>query len=85
MRIDISVSKKIGVGRSEIDIKIIGIARSLFITGNGTSNCRLLKIVLSAMATVDIIGQIRGSKTMIDVSMNRFGGEYQFIIGWGQA
>jgi len=35
------------------------------------------------MIIVGTIGQIEGSRTMIDVSMSRPGGERQFTIGWG--
>jgi hypothetical protein len=73
VRIDIGVNKKIDVGRNGISIKIIGIAHSLFIIGNEISNCRLLKIVSSAMVTFDIIGQIRNSKPIIEVLMSQSG------------
>ena len=89
MKIGIAVSKKIdvrkkkGADRSGIDIGIIGIAHSLFIVGSIISICRLFEIALSVMVIVDMIGQIRDTKMMIDVSMDRLGEECQFMIGWG--
>jgi len=38
--------------------------------------------VLSAVVIIDMIGQIKDSRTTIDVSMGRLGGEFQFMIGW---
>jgi len=89
VKIGISVSKKIdvkrrkGVDRSGIGTGIIGIARSLFTAGNKISSYRLFRIALSAMVIVGTIGQIRGSRIMIDVSMSRSGVGRQFMIGWG--
>ena len=85
MRIGIGVSKKRGSEKNGIGIKIIGIVRSLFTAGNEISNCRLFRIVSSVMVIVGMIGQIRDSRTMIDILMSRSGGERQFTIGWGQA
>jgi len=83
VRIGISVNKKRGSKKSGIGIKIIGIARSSFIAGNEISNCRLFRIVPSVMVVAGMIGQIGGSRTMIDVSTSRLGGERQSMIGWG--
>jgi len=83
VRIGIGVNKKRGNEKNGIDIKIIGIARSSFTGGNRISNCRLFKIVPSVMVIAGTIGQIGGSRTMINVSMSRTGGELQFTIGWG--
>jgi len=79
----IDAKKKKGAGKSGIHIELIGIARSLFIAGNKTSSCRLYEIVLSAMATIGMISQINGSKTMISVSLDRSEGECKSMIGWG--
>ena len=54
MRIGIDNTKKRGVGKSGIGIKVIGIARSLFNVGNGVSNCRRMKIALSVMARKEV-------------------------------
>jgi hypothetical protein len=83
VRISIGVNKKKGNEKNGIKINIIGIARSSFTAGNKISNCRLFKIVPSVMVIIGMIGQIGDSKTMIDVSMSRLGGELQFTIGWG--
>jgi len=71
VKIGIDVSKKRGVGKNGIDIKIIGIAHSLFTAGNEVSNCRLLKIVSSVMVSVSTIVQIRDSSMIINVLMSR--------------
>jgi len=87
--IDLGVSKKTGVGRRKgvdrngINTGIIGIAHSLFIARNKISSYPLFRIALSVMVTVSMISQIRGTKTMIDVSTDRLGEEHQFTIGWG--
>jgi len=83
VRIGIGVNERRGSENTGIDIKITGIACSSFIVGSKISNCRLSETVLSAMVIIGTIGQIRDSRTMIDVSMGRLGGECQFIIGWG--
>jgi hypothetical protein len=83
VKIGIDDSKKRGVDKSGIGIEIIGIVRSLFITGNGVSNCRPFRIVPSAMVTVGTIDQIKGSGPIIDVLMGRSEEGHQFKIGWG--
>jgi len=89
VKIGIAVSKRIdaekkkGADKSGIGIKIIGIARSLFVAGNKILNYRLSEIVLNAMVIIGMIGQIDDFRTMIDASMSRSGGECQFMIGWG--
>jgi len=83
VRISIDISKKRGVRKNGIDIKIIGIARSLSTVWNEVSNCRLLKTVLSVMVSVGTIGQIRDSRSITDVLMGRLGEERKFMIGWG--
>ena len=83
MRIGIGVNKKRGSEKNGISIKIIGIACFSFIVGNEISNYQLFRIVPSAMVIIGTLGQTRDSRTMIDVSMSRSGGERQFTIGWG--
>jgi hypothetical protein len=90
VKISIIVSKKIdsrkkkGADKSGIDIGIIGIVRSMFIARSIILSCQLFKIALSVMVIVDMIGQIRGTKTMIDVSMDRSGEDNKLMIGWGE-
>jgi len=83
VRIGIGVNRKKGNEKNGIDIKIIGIARSLFTAGNKISNCQLFETVPSVMVIVGTIGQIGDSRTMIDVSMSQSRVERQFTIGWG--
>jgi hypothetical protein len=54
---DINNSKKRDIGKSGIDIKIIGGACFSSIAGKKVLNCRLLKIALSAMVIMELIGQ----------------------------
>ena len=75
MRIGIGVSKKRSNKKNGIDIKIIRIVRSLFIAGNKISNYQLFETVPSVMVIVSMIGKIRDSKMVIDVSMSRSGEE----------
>jgi len=79
----IIIGKKKDAGKSGIDIKIIGTARSLSTVGNRTSNCPLLETALSAMVMIGMIDPIGSIKTMIDDLMGRLGEELQFMIGWG--
>jgi len=55
VRTDIEDSKKRGIKKNGIDIRIIGIARFSFIAENRVSNCRLLRIVLNVMVTIKTI------------------------------
>ena len=87
MRTDIDDSRKKGVRKNGIGIRIIGIACSLFNAGNGVLSCRRLKVALSVMVTIETIGQIRDFSLIIGVCllMGRSGVEHQYVIGWGQA
>ena len=83
MKISISVSRKKGIEKSGIGIKIIGIAHSSFTVGNEILSCRLLKTVPNVLVTVNMIGRIWDSSPMIDISMSRSGEGRQYMIGWG--
>jgi hypothetical protein len=83
VKIGIDVSKKRGVRKNGIGIKIIGIACSLFTIGNEVSNYQLLKIVSSVTVTIGTTGQIRDSSQMIDILIGGSEEEHQFTIGWG--
>ena len=84
VRIGISNKRK-GSEKNGIGIKITRISHSSFIVGNKITNYQLSQTVLSAMFIISMIGQTetRDSRTTIDVSMGRLGGECQFMIGWG--
>jgi len=67
------LGKKKDADRSGIGIKIIGVARSLSIVGNRTSNCPLLETALSVMVMIGMIDLIDSIKTMIGNLMGRLG------------
>jgi hypothetical protein len=67
---DINNSKKKDVGKSGIDINIIGSARFSSIAGKKALDCRLLKISLSAMVTMGPIGQKGGFSLVIRVYLS---------------
>jgi len=69
VKTDIDDSRKTGVGKNGINIKIIRIARFSFTVGKEASNYQLLKIVLSAMVTIKTIGQKGGFSPIIGVCL----------------
>jgi len=79
----IVAEKKKDADKSEIGIKIIGIARSSSTIGSKTLSYRLSKTTLCVMVIIDMIDQIGDIRTMIDVLMGRLEGGRQFMVGWG--
>ena len=66
----IDVEKKKDADKSEIGIKITGIARFSFTVGSKISSYQLSETALSAMVIISMIGQIDDSRTMIDALMS---------------
>jgi len=89
VRIDIDASKKTIVGkkkdadRSGIGTRITGTAHSLSIARSKTLNYPLSGTALNAMVMIGMTGLISSIRMMIGGLMGRFGGERQFMIGWG--
>ena len=85
MRTDIDDSRKRGIEKNGIGIRIIGIAHFSFIVGSRVSNCLLLRIVLNVMVTTETIGQIGDFDPIVEVCllMSRSEVERQCMIGWG--
>jgi len=79
----IDAERKKDADKNGIGIKIIGIARCLFIVGNKILNCQLSETVPNAMVMIGMIGQIDDFRTMINVLLDRSEGERQSMIGWG--
>ena len=69
VRTDIEDSRKRGVGKNGLGIKIIGTAHFSSIAGNKVSNCQLLKIVLSVMVTIKPISHKGGFSLVIGVCL----------------
>jgi hypothetical protein len=82
---DIDNGEKRDVGKNGIGIKIIGGAHFSSIAGKKVLNYRLLKIALSAMVIMGLIGQKGGFNLAIRVylSMSQSEAEHQCMIGWG--
>ena len=81
VKTNIDNSKKKDVGKSGNDIKIIGTARFSSIAGKKVLNCRLLRIALSAMVTIEHIDQ-KGGLSGVYVSMSRSEAGHRCMIGW---
>ena len=87
MRIGIDDNKKRGIKKNRINIKIIGIVRSLFTVGNRVLSFQRLRVALSVMVIIKAIDQIGDFSLIIDICllMCRSEVEHQYMIGWGQA